>query len=206
MSGFEDDLPRRSAQPMDRTATCCKHAAAMLLTVTAMAGTALWPGNGEATVFHARSELMKLAFPDADRTQARDFFLDGRQRAAIEELAHAPLDSDLVTVYEGRAGETLLGYAIVDTHLVRTLPETLLIVLTPEGALAATHVAAFHEPTEYLPQERWRKNLVGRRLSEDLRVGRGVAAITGATLSSRAVVASVRRALAIYAVLIGGER
>jgi hypothetical protein len=149
---------------------------------------------------------MNLAFPDADRTQARDFFLDDRQRAAIEARAQAPLDSDLVTIYEGRAGETLLGYAIVDTHLVRTLPETLLIVLTPEGSLAATHVAAFHEPTEYLPQERWRRNLVGKRLSEDLRVGRGVAAITGATLSSRAVVASVRRALAIYAVLIGGEQ
>jgi hypothetical protein len=189
---------------MDRIAICCKHAAVTLLAVTAITVSALWPRSAGATVFYARNELMKLAFPNADRTQSRDFFLDDRQRAAIEALAQAPLDSDLVTIYEGRVGETLLGYAIVDTHLVRTLPETLLIVLAPDGSLAATHVAAFHEPTEYLAQERWRRNLVGKRLSEDLRVGRGVTAITGATISSRAVVASVRRALAIYAVLIAG--
>jgi len=164
------------------------------------------PAAVHATVFYAREELLRLAFPTADQTNARDFFLTDQQRRAIEELAQSRLESDLVTVYEGYARGSPLGYAIIDSHLVRTLTETLLVVLTPDGRVAATHVAAFYEPGEYLPKERWRKQLVGQGLSDQLRVGRSLAAITGSTLSSRAVVSSVRRAMAVYAVLIRGEK
>lgn len=61
---------------------------------------------------------------------------------------------------------------------------------------------AFHEPPEYMPSTRWLVMLDKRRLTDDLRVGRAVVGITGATLSARAVVASIRRSLAIYEVLL----
>src|SRR5258706_11466343 len=77
-----------------------------------------------ATVFYSRDEALTLAFPEADRTEARDFFLTPEQRQAIQQMSRSELDSDLLTVYSGYAGERLLGYAIFDTHVVRTLPET----------------------------------------------------------------------------------
>lgn len=145
---------------------------------------------------------MKLAFPEADHVEARDFFLDAEQRSEIEHRAKSALDSNLLTVYEGRRGNELLGFAILDSHLVRTLPETFLVVLSPEGEVKATHVLAFYEPLEYLPTERWLRQLEGRRLDGQLHAGRGIASITGSTLSSRAVVGGVRRALAIHSVLL----
>lgn len=158
-----------------------------------------------ATVFHSREEALELAFPDADRVEARDFFLTAEQRAEIEARAKAPLESDLITVYVGHRGEEVTAYAIFDTHIVRTLPETFLIVLTPAGAIAATHVLAFYEPLEYMPAERWLRQFDRKRLEDDLHVGRGIAAITGSTLTSRAVANSIRRALAIHGVLLGGD-
>jgi len=155
-----------------------------------------------ATVFYSRDEALHLAFPDAERTEARDFFLTAEQRASIEKAARAPLDSDLLTVYVGSTGDRLLGYAIFDTHVVRTLPETFLTVLTPEGTISATYVIAFYEPLEYLPSERWLRQVDGKSAADDLQVGRGIAAITGSTLSSNAVMGGVRRALAIYTVLL----
>ena len=159
-------------------------------------------GPAYAKVFYARDELPKLAFPDADRVDARDYILTSAQREALEKEAHAKLDSDIFTVYLGHKGDTVTGYAFVDTHVVRTLPETFMVVLTPDGTVSATHVLAFYEPLEYLPSDRWLEQLRGRRLSDRLKVGDEIAAITGSTLSSNAVVGGVRRALAAYHVLI----
>ena len=164
-----------------------------------------WANTATATVFHSRSELAQLAFPDCDRVGTRDVFLSPDQRARIEQAAGSPLDGDFLTIYEGYRADQLVGYALLDTHLVRTLPETLLVVLDASGAVAATYVMAFHEPLDYRPSERWLRLFDDRRLSDDLRVGQKIVGITGATLSARAVVGSVRRSLAIYEVLLAGR-
>lgn len=169
---------------------------------TALVGLLL-SDRGFATVFHTRDEALKLAFPEAERTEARDFFLTREQRSEIERRAASPLESDLITVYVGSRGGETLGYAFLDTHIVRTLPETFLVVLGTDGTVRSTYVLAFYEPQEYLPTDRWRRQFDGKRGTDDLQVGRGIAAITGSTLSSRAIAASVRRALALHAVLIG---
>lgn len=153
-------------------------------------------------VFHSRAEITELAFPDCDRVETRDVFLTREQRERIERAAGSPLDGDFLTIYEGYRGNRLVGYAMLDSHLVRTLPETLLVVVDASGAVSATYVMAFHEPPDYLPGDRWLRLFHGRRLSDDLRVGQAIVGITGSTLSARAVAGSVRRSLAIYQVLL----
>jgi hypothetical protein len=165
---------------------------------------ALTAARGDAVVFHAKDEALNLAFPNADRVEARDFFLTPEQRREIEQRAQAPLTSELVTIYVGHRGDAVSGYAIFDTHTVRTLPETFLVVLTPTGAVAATHVLAFYEPLEYLPPGRWLEQFDGRGSGSDLRVGNGIAAITGSTLTSHAVSSGIGRALALFTVLLDG--
>lgn len=156
-------------------------------------------------MFYARDEAMTLAFPEADRVETRDFFLKDDQRETIEKLAKSQLESDLLTVYVGHRNGSVSGYAILDTHVVRTLPEAFMIVLSPDGEVTAMHVLAFYEPTEYMPSERWLSQFTGKGDVKDLRVGRGIAAMTGSTLTSHAVAGAVRRALAIYDVLLRSE-
>jgi hypothetical protein len=166
---------------------------------------ALSSGAAHAKVFYAKDEALHLAFPDADRTDARDFFLTPEQRTQIEDRAKSKIDSDLLTVYVGQKGGAVQGYAILDTHTVRTLPETFLIVLSPQGKVTATHLLAFYEPLEYSPSVRWLEQFHDATLTDDLRIGRGIVAITGSTLTSEAVTGGVRRALAIYDVLLKGS-
>ncbi len=153
-------------------------------------------------MFHARDEALRLAFPDAERIEPRDFFLTSAQREAIEKHARAALESDLLTIYVGHRDGAVAGYAILDTHVVRTLPETFMIVLTPDGHVSATYVLAFYEPTDYMPGDRWLEQFVGKGGEDELRLGRGIDGITGSTLSARAVADAVRRALAMHAVLL----
>jgi hypothetical protein len=87
---------------------------------------------------------------------------------------------------------------------VRTLPETFLIVLSPDGHVTGTHLLAFYEPPEYGPPERWLQQFRDAQLSDEMRVGRSISGITGSTLTAEAVTGGVRRALAIHAVLLKG--
>ncbi len=159
----------------------------------------------DGKVFYAREEVRDLAFPEATRMDPLEFFLTADQRVAIERLGLARVESDLVTVYAGYAADRLLGYAFIDTHQVRTLPETFLVVIDESGTVTGTHVLAFYEPLEYLPSDRWLNQYSGQKLRADLRVGDRVAGITGSTLTAEAINGGIRRALAIHRVLIAGR-
>ncbi len=157
----------------------------------------------EAEVFYSKTDALKLAFPEALRVETRALFLSEDQARRIADLAHAPLNSRLVTVYIGRkAGGEVEGYAFLEQHLIRTKPETLMVVVDPKGKVGAVYVLAFFEPPEYLPPKRWIKQFIGRGLSSELQIGREIQGITGATLSTRAILKAVRRALAVHKVMI----
>ncbi len=175
-----------------------------LVCLPTLVSLALWSAAGPATarVFHSQREALELAFPGADRIERRTFVLTEPQEAAIEELARAPLDSRIVTLHVGWLEGEMTGTALIDVHTVRTLPEALMIVMTPQGVVRSVRVLAFHEPEDYLPNARWFKQFEGRKLGTGLRLYRGIHAIAGATLSARATTRSVRRALALYEVLI----
>ena len=155
-----------------------------------------------AEVFFSQREALEVAFPETDKIERRSFVLTKAQVDAIQELARAPINSRIVTLHIGWREDRVIGYGVIDVHTVRTLPEALMVVLTPEGAVRSVRVLAFHEPKEYLPTERWFKQFQGHKLEPSLQLKRGIDAVTGATLSARATTRSVRRALALYQVLV----
>jgi hypothetical protein len=160
------------------------------------------PAAGE--VFLSQREALALAFPGADRIEKKSVVLDDAQAAAVEKLSGAELESRLVTLHHGfRAGE-LVGYALIDVHTVRTLPEAFMVVLTPDGRVASLHMLAFYEPSEYKPPDRFLAQFDARALEPELRLGGAIHGIAGSSLSARAVTTGVRRSLALYQVLVRG--
>jgi Na+-translocating ferredoxin:NAD+ oxidoreductase RnfG subunit len=172
-------------------------AAALLASLLAAAAPA------QAKVFYSQKEALALAFPDAERVERRTELLDDAQARAVEQLARAELPSRLVTLYTGYRGGEVLGHAVIEQHTVRTQPEAFLVVMTPDGRVRSIRVLAFYEPEEYLPPERWLRQFDERPLDDRLRLEGEIHGIAGATLSARAVTAGVRRALAVYQVLVG---
>ena len=173
-------------------------AVALLLAVGGAAGPA------RAKVFQSRQEAVATAFPDAERVAEKSFALDDAQVHAVESLARARLDSRLVTLYTGLVGDRVVGYALIEVHTVRTLPEAFLVVISPEGEVRDLRMLAFYEPPEYLPTARWLEQFHDEKLSPDLLLQRRIHGIVGSTLSARAVTGGVRRALALYEVLVKG--
>jgi len=116
------------------------------------------------------------------------------------------MPSAVVTVFEARSSGQLAGRAVLDTSVVRTMPATVLVAVAPDGALREAIVLQFAEPPDYLPREGWLRALQGRRLDDELWPGRGVRRVTGSTLTVQSLTEAVRRALALDALVLRGDR
>lgn len=173
------------------------------LLVFALLG-ALASAPAAAEVFLSQREALALAFPGADRIEKRSVLLDDAQAGTVEKLSGAKLESRIVTLHEGFRGPERLGYALIDIHTVRTLPEAFMVVLSPEGRVSGLRMLAFYEPSEYKPSERFLAQFDARALGPELRLGGSIHGIAGSSLSSRAVTMGVRRSLALYEVLVRG--
>lgn len=168
---------------------------------------ALWlPAMAAAEVFFAKDEALKLAFPDADRVDTRTFVLNEEEKRAVERLSKTQVESSIFTFYIGYKGSELLGYAAIETHMVRTMPETFMVVLSPAGDQRKTVILAFYEPPEYIASQKWLDQFTGRPLSDDLWPGRDIHGIVGSTLTTNAITGGVRKVLALYRVLIAKEQ
>ena len=147
-----------------------------------------------------RDEALAAVFPGAV-VEAHRVFLTEQQMAEIADRAGVELESGLVARYVATRGDTVMGRAYVDTHVVRTKRESLLISLEADGSVKRIDVTAFLEPPDYLAPERWLRQYDRRRLDDDLALQRAIRPIAGATLTAGAANAAVRRVLAIDAVL-----
>jgi hypothetical protein len=161
----------------------------------------IFPLFAWGTVYYSKDEALELAFGKDAQIETVPVFISEEQAAAIEKFAQVKLDSNLFSFFEGKKQGQVVGYAAIESHTVRTQPETMLIVLSPTGELVRTEILAFHEPPEYQPPARWFERLYRRPIA-DLRLNQGVDGITGATLSSRASLDSIRKTLAIYQIAL----
>lgn len=154
----------------------------------------------EARVFLSVDEALELAFPGC-QVERTTVYLDAAQKARVEELAGEPVASAIVYPYvatcDGEAG----GTAYFDVHRVRTLPETVMIVVSPDATVSRVEVLSFDEPTDYLPRDAWYAQFQGRKLDDRLALKRGIQPTTGATLTAQATTAAARRVLALHKVL-----
>jgi hypothetical protein len=156
-----------------------------------------------AKVFLTVDEALKLAFADC-QVERKTAYLTAEQVRRARELSGVEVPSALVTYYVARrAGQAApsVGTAYFDTHRVRTLPETLMVVVDPQGRVGRVEVIAFREPEEYLPRGGWYGQFRGRGLDRELRLKQGIHPVTGATLTARATTDAVRRVLALHQVI-----
>ena len=151
-----------------------------------------------------RDEALAAVFPGAV-VEAERVFLTAQQMAEAAAMAGVEIESALVARYVATLADTVMGRAYVDTHLVRTKRESLLISLEPDGSLRRIDVTAFLEPRDYLASERWLRQYEGRQLDDDLAVQRAIRPIAGATLTAGATNGAVRKVLAIDRVLEAGR-
>ncbi len=174
--------------------TCC---AALLFFV-------LVPATSSSQVFMTKDEALAGFFPGRS-IERKTLFLSEGQKEAIQSRAKSAVESRIVPYYVASGDKGVEGYTFLETNTVRTMPETFMVVIRPDSTVAGVEILAFHEPPDYLPGARWLSSFIGHRLSDDLWVKRDIPNITGATLSSQAITQGVRKAIAIFELVVEKE-
>jgi hypothetical protein len=154
-----------------------------------------------AKSFLTQEEALRLAFPKDAVVTRKTAFLSEADRNEVARRTEGAPPPGLVVYYTGASGGTDLGKVYFDRHVIRTEPETLLVLVDPKGAIARIEILSFSEPEEYLPRANWYGQFTGKTLTDELSEKRGVRPVTGATLTVRATVEAARRVLALDAFL-----
>ncbi len=150
-------------------------------------------------------QTLVLAFPGAEISRESLFLTAGNLETVARESG-VEGQRALATRFTIRIEGQVVGWGYLDTHRVRTLQETLVVVIDQAERVRRVEVVAFKEPPDYLPPGRWYRQFDGRRLDDELGLKSGIRPMTGATLSARAATDAVRRVLAVHAVVQGGAR
>lgn len=148
----------------------------------------------------SREEALAEAYPGADIVAER-IFLTAEQRQKAARLSGQQIPSALIARYLASQEGVQAGRAYVDTHVVRTKKESLLICLDASGKVRRIEVTAFLEPPDYKASSAWYRQFEGRGLDEQLYLNRAIRPLAGATLTAAAANQAVRRVLAIDQVL-----
>jgi FMN-binding domain len=158
-------------------------------------------GGASARVYMTVQQALDAAFPPPAKVERKTLYLDEEQVRRAGEAAGVPVETRVVPYTVGTSDGRVLGYAYFDTHMVRTLPETVLILVGPDSTIKRIDILSFDEPEDYLPPRRWLDQFPGRGTA-DLGQRQGIRALTGATLSSRAVTQAARRILALHRLFV----
>ncbi len=173
-----------------------RRAAGALMTGLVLAGGAVSAQPGVVS----RQEALNAVFAGAAISGDR-VYLTSEQAERIAEISREDVRTRIYARYVARRNGVVVGRAYVDTHVVRTKRESLLISLEPDGRVRRIDVTAFLEPPEYVPPERWKRQYYERPLGDDIAIHRAIRPIAGGTLTTHAVNAAVRRVLALDQVL-----
>ncbi len=158
-----------------------------------------------AAALPTREDALKLAFPGATFTR-KEHFLTEAQGTKVKQLSQRDLQGLWWIGYEAVKEGKLLGVAFFDTHRVRTLNETAMVAISPDGIVSRVEIIQFHEPQEYLAKEAWKQQFVGHKLDDDLSLKRAIRPLGGATLTANALTDASRRCLALWQVLYGEKK
>jgi hypothetical protein len=151
----------------------------------------------QARVLMTQEQALATAFPAGVKVERQKFFLTPQQLADARRESGVEFNDQLIIRYAGSNGT----FAYFDSHRVRTLPETVMVVVGADGKVDRVEILSFDEPTDYFPKRRWIDQLLGRKLDPELSLNRAIRPISGASLTGHAIVNATRKVLALHKVL-----
>jgi Na+-translocating ferredoxin:NAD+ oxidoreductase RnfG subunit len=162
------------------------------------------PAEAQAVYWTTR-DLLAEFFKSSQRVSFRKVELDPAERARVEKRLGYPLPQSR-TSYTFFVAETqgrVDGYALFDDEVGQHLPISFAVKMSPAGTVERQEIVAYRESHgDEVRDARFRAQFVGKSARDRLRAGDDVVAISGATISSRAMATGVKRALVLLDELV----
>ncbi|MDE2847418.1 MAG: FMN-binding protein [Gemmatimonadota bacterium] len=158
------------------------------------------PATASASVYMTVGEALEMTFPECEIVR-RTVYLTEKQKTDAGGLARAELNNAIIYPYVAMKDGRIAGFAYFDSHIVRTLGETIMVAIDRNDRVMRVELLVFNEPPEYIPPDAWYRLFTDQRLDDRLAVNREIRGILGATLTTHSTTDAVRRMLAIHHVI-----
>ena len=146
---------------------------------------------------------LAMAFPDSDSVKQRVIVASISQKEKLKGLIGKKKKSTLFRYYEGLRENGCDGYAIIDKVKGKHGSITFMVILDPELTVRRVDILQFREQRgRPVSRRRFLSQFRGKNSSDPIRLHVDIHGVTGATISSRAVISGVRSVLSHAAVLI----
>jgi len=151
-----------------------------------------------AKVLISPIDAMKQSFGNDAKIVKKNILLKTSQAQKIQKESKVKLTSKIFRTYRASKSGKTLGYGILINKKVRSKNGVILYIISKDSILKTIEIIAFNEPHEYIPSKKWVSQFKNIKTDKQLRVGREIPTITGATMSARSITDGSRLAFSIY--------
>jgi len=160
--------------------------------------------SAQTTVFLKPSDALKLIFKDSQEVIQEDHPVTADVSAKAGEKLKYDLPKDHYTFYIGKTNGRIDGYALIDDQVGKVQPITFVTRISPEGKVDAVEIMVYRESHGgEVASRRFLNQFRQKSLNDELRLHGDIINVTGATLSSGALVTGVKRALVLWQIFYG---
>lgn len=160
-------------------------------------------GSAFATQYLTQEQAQQVIFPEANAFKPSTLQLTLEHMAQVEKLAGLPARSVAWRVIAAYHDDKLLGHIVFDDVIGKFELISYAVGLQPDATVRQIEILSYRESHGFeIKNANWRKQFVGKNASAGLKIGEGVANISGATLSCTHVTDGVRRIAAIAQVAL----
>jgi Na+-translocating ferredoxin:NAD+ oxidoreductase subunit G len=154
-------------------------------------------------VYFTPRDLLADFFRTSQNVTYKKLQLDDAARARLaHRLGYTPEKQSYTFYVATTAGHTD-GYAFIDEEKGEHLPITFAVKLSPAGKIERQEIVIYRESRgDEVRDDQFRHQFVGKGASDAITAGQDIVAVSGATISSRAMAVGVKRAVVLFDELV----
>ncbi len=157
-----------------------------------------------AKVYLTREQALKTALAEAGTVTEDSIRITSSLAKQIKEKGGGTPSFSSKTIYIGKRGEEVLGYAIIDNVKGKSRPITYMVLISPEGKIKRVEILAYRESHGgEIRYPSFLKQFIGKTISDPIRAKQDIRNISGATISCRSIADGVRTLLALWEEVYG---
>ncbi len=173
------------------------------IAMVGVGGAAVWHASALATNFLDIEQAQKLLLPQASSFAPTPVVLDAPRLAELAAATQSPVPRGFAPqCWAGMADSRLLGWVLADRVIGKYELIDYAAGFAADGSMTGLEVMAYRESHgAEIRNVAWRKQFVGRKGANQMRLGEDIRNISGATLSCQHVTQGAQRLSALVQLL-----
>jgi len=158
--------------------------------------------SGSSEEMKLARERLSLVFSEATRIESHTIVVSDADAESVLVVSRQRWTGDSLIVLVPCTHDAVLGYAVIDNVRGKDQSITYILTVTPELAIKDVDILIYRESYGgEIMNSSWLRQFFSKMPGDDLRPGREIRIITGATISSRSVTLGIKRVLSLLHVI-----